>query len=211
LYELACSENPISTINIKKNHKLGHLGCYGTNITKIDISNCPLLVTVMKCGYDDCDEDAHIFSRLIEQPFLYIDVNDDVKIVTNKSTLKGWVNAGFKYYYSSKNKPVSGWKKINKKWYYFGNYGWMVTGPMRIGKKNYFFKNNGVMATKSWQKDEEDNWYYANKSGVLATGWKKIKKKWYWFYSDGMMACNTKIKIKGKWYKFNKNGVCTNP
>lgn len=147
----------------------------------------------------------------------------------------GWVSEKNDYgntfwYYADSGKDgqlVSGWKKINNKWYYFEtadlmyfNYGTMYyDGSYKIKDNYYFFGPDGDMKT-GWVKQTyngtyEDGrkftytyWYYGdpNNDGRLVTGWKKINGKWYWFYGDGEMFANDTMVSNGKLYAFNRDG-----
>ena len=123
------------------------------------------------------------------------------------------------WFYYVDGEPVTGWQKINGKWYCFDEDGWMYQDEFYYDEDYdamYYFDKNGVMYTKGWYKDvfedEEDGtsfklWYYFGSNGKAAVGWKKISGKWYYFdkdfyfmYSDGLE------KINGKYYYFNKDG-----
>lgn len=116
---------------------------------------------------------------------------------------------------------VTGWKKINDKWYYFSptaaqnkEKGYMVTGWFG----DYYFYGNGTMATgfinlngakyyldlnsgvrkTGWQKIQGSYYYFAKPGeaqyvGLMSTGWKKIGGEWYYFDSLGKMAHDTYI------------------
>ena len=210
LKTLDCSKNQISKLSIKKNTLLTKLNCINTQITKIDISNCPGLVRAKERGKCTVNKEEGSTTYVLDDTVLSeLKIPENTSLVTDKCTLSGWIDIGVKYYYVH-GRPIKSWKLIGKKWYYFNKKTCqMVTGKQYIGGYYYLFTKAGVMRKKGWRQYKDD-WYYLNGSGCATTGWKKIGKKWYHFSKKGIMACNVKKKIKGKYYKFNKNGVCTN-
>ena len=99
---------------------------------------------------------------------------------------------------------VTGWQKIDGKWYYMNSSGAMTTVWQKIGGKWYYMNSSGAMTT-GWQKIG-GKWYYMNSSGVMTTGWQKIGGKWYYMNSSGQMVTGTQV-IGGKKYVFNSSGV----
>lgn len=95
----------------------------------------------------------------------------------------GWRKIEGKWYYFDENGAmVTGWRKINGKWYYLsrGESGAMVTGWQKLDGKMYYFDASGAMVT-DWQKIG-DKWYYFSAGGAMQTGW--IVWKDAWFYLD---------------------------
>ena len=90
---------------------------------------------------------------------------------------------GKKYYFSKSGKKLTGWRKINKKYYYFDR----KTGAMACGRvvnadgKRYYFKKNGL-----------------RKGGRI-----KIGRKWYAFNRK------TGIQLHNQWYKENTYSLVT--
>ena len=106
------------------------------------------------------------------------------------------------------------WKKIDGKWYLFGNVEdarEIVSGGGAIAKENQ--QGYGMReeeAVKIIEGDKE-KWYYLKKNGVMETGWFSIKVKennkneTYKYYagSNGEIKCDGKISgISGKNYYF---------
>lgn len=140
--------------------------------------------------------------------------------------LSGWQEYGGSYYYLNPM-VVTGWKKIDGKWYHFNGSGEMETGWKRIDGKWYHFNDSGVMET-GWKKIEGEwyffksgvmltGWQYSGgkwrffKGGALYTGWGKFDGDWYYFDpEDGAMTTGSR-KIGTKTYNFSTDGVCLNP
>ena len=71
-----------------------------------------------------------------------------VEIVIDRDTAGGWAqNDAGRWLYYENDKPVTGWKQLDGKWYYFDAAGLMQAGGWReIGGKWYYFYSNGAMA-----------------------------------------------------------------
>ena len=143
-------------------------------------------------------------------------INNKLYVFQNNGALvskAGWINTKYDgwLYANADGTPVTGWKKINGKWYYFTpEWGNMVTGARSINGVLYKFDDNGVWVdtiTKTgWQKIKGE-WYYLDSNGKAVTGWKMISGIWYYFYPvDGSMAYGCALEINGKFYFFNTNG-----
>ena len=137
------------------------------------------------------------------------DLHEDTTFVafweSNEVILTGWQKIDGKWYYYSNDGVVqTGWQKISKKWYYFGTDGVMRTGWQKISKKWYYFGTNGVMCT-GW-KEISSKQYYFNSSGVMQTGWQTISDKQYYLGTDGVMKTGWQ-KVDSKWYYLGTDGV----
>ena len=105
---------------------------------------------------------------------------------------------------------ITGWKKINNKWYWFNDWdGFMATGHQEIDDKEYYFSDSGEMLT-GWIKTDDDEWLYAGSDGSL------IKYQWLkyggsWYYLDYDLVVDTYRIIDRKAYRFDADGKCTNP
>ena len=98
-----------------------------------------------------------------------------------------WVDNG-KYYVGTDGKwlKVTGWQKINDKWYYFDS--------------------KSVVEKSKWLKIS-NKWYYVDGNGVMQTGWQKLSNKWYYFNTSGVMQSSKWLFINNKWYHLDANGV----
>ena len=107
------------------------------------------------------------------------------------------------------------WKKIDGKWYYFGNKGIKrcetVSGSAAEVKDSGYTMNEEVAIKKG------DSWFYLKKNGAMETGWFSVKtdekkgKDSYKYYakSNGEIQCFDNIKeVNGKNYFFY-NGDCS--
>lgn len=150
--------------------------------------------------------------------------------------LQGWVADNGRWWYLIGNGTLSYPKKqlykVGIDTYYFDEDGWMVTGWQRIDEKWYYFRSWGGMqydAVFGVKKDGITDYYYADKNGVMASDeWLKINGEWYYFRdwgarlynafhddgenlyylkSDGKMAHDEWLQINGKWYYFRSWGA----
>ncbi|MBQ9228180.1 MAG: hypothetical protein IJ168_05035 [Eubacterium sp.] len=129
--------------------------------------------------------------------------------------------------YYKNGECVTGWQKINGKWYFFYGDGENLRDSDYWDEKDnhYYFDANGVMRT-GWYNDkgtseyydeEEDewvpfsynDWYYLDpSSGKAVKGWKKINNKWYYFdVYDGAMVSDIALPIGDDVYCFDKSGA----
>jgi glucan-binding YG repeat protein len=134
------------------------------------------------------------------------------------------------YYLATDGEVLSGWKKIDGKWYYFrgdGYYGYgkmvcMEGGLFRADdEKNYYFAKGGALLTDDagWKKfsrkfienyynySADYIWCYVDNNGVAATGLQTIGGKKYYFNSRGVMIENEDISLDEKWYVFGAGGA----
>ena len=136
------------------------------------------------------------------------------------SKTNGWHQQGDDWFYYKNGKLVTGWQKIDGKWYYFrqslrmatglaeidGKWYYlnneMKTGWQQIDGKWYFFGTDGIMQT-GWIQ-VSGKWYYMNSSGVMQTGWQQIGGKWYYMNSSGAMQTGW-VQVGGKWYYLNSD------
>ncbi len=129
----------------------------------------------------------------------------NVYSMQEEEKLTGWQKIDNKwYYFDNAGKKVTGWKYVVNSWYYFDSTGVMKTGWQKIGNSWYYLGTDGAMDT-GWVKIGT-KWYYLNSSGQMLSGWKKIGGEWYYFATSGVMATGWQ-KLSGSWYYMNSNGV----
>lgn len=130
--------------------------------------------------------------------------------------------------YGAEVYPISGWEKINGKWYYFypysdgeGEYsrGDMVTGwtdsgpsldwdPTKISGP-YYLQADGSLKTGWVQRDKD--WYYVDPETLWCrTGWfKDTDGKWYYLSPETGKMHTSWIWDNGKWYYCGWDGsIC---
>lgn len=130
--------------------------------------------------------------------------------------------------YGAEVYPISGWEKINGKWYYFypysdgeGEYsrGDMVTGWAKSGPSlnwdptkvsgPYYLQADGSLKT-GWVKRDKD-WYYVDPETLWCrTGWfKDTDGKWYYLSPETGKMHTSWIWDNGKWYYCGWDGsIC---
>ena len=146
------------------------------------------------------------------------------KRAVNTGVANNSYNSAYVWYYHdpSSGRAVSGWQKINGRWYYFSQgkkekhpaypnsalYIFtgceMQTGWVKDAGKWYYLGSDGAMRT-GWVK-VSGKWYYMNYSGVMQTGWNFIGGSWYYMDSSGAMVTGW-ANIGGKWYYMNSSGA----
>jgi glucan-binding YG repeat protein len=120
---------------------------------------------------------------------------------------------------------VTGWKKINNKWYWFDSWGELCPqdgGTYKIDGKTYLFDQNGALIqfrsgwyeqTITYSSGEKEIYGYTlNAEGVVCAGWasyayvyssgEKSATYWYCLNASGDRM-NGWQKINGKWYYFD--------
>ena len=129
----------------------------------------------------------------------------NVYTMPEEEKLTGWQKIDNKwYYYDNEGNKVTGWKYVVNSWYYFDSTGVMKTGWQKIGSSWYYLGTDGAMDT-GWVKIGT-KWYYLNSNGQMLSGWKKIGGEWYYFATSGVMATGWQ-KLSGSWYYMNSNGI----
>jgi lactocepin len=129
----------------------------------------------------------------------YTDTQESVGAVTGWQKIDGkW------YYYDENSEAVTGWNKIDGKWYYFNDEGVMQTGWRQIDGKWYYFDGSGAMATK-WRQIN-GKWYHFEDSGAMTTMWRQLGGNWYYFGTSGAMHTGW-LKSGNDWYYFNDEGI----
>jgi glucan-binding YG repeat protein len=119
---------------------------------------------------------------------------------------------------------VTGWKKINNKWYWFDSWGELCPqdgGTYKIDGKTYLFDQNGALIQfrSGWYEltltkssgAKEIYGFTLNAEGVVCAGWASYTyvyssggsyTEWYCLNSSGDRV-NGWQKINGKWYYFD--------
>lgn len=135
-----------------------------------------------------------------------------VGITTLIITNMNYISASAKWSKDSKDNwswvdgkiKVSGWKKIDGKWYYFNEDKIMFTGWLKDNQKWYNLSSDGTMNT-GWKKID-GKWYHFNEDGSMSIGWINDSGSWYFTNSSGEMETGT-LGIDGQVYTFLDSGV----
>ena len=86
------------------------------------------------------------------------------KFDENGALMTGWEKIDNKWYYFDDNSNYAkGWMEIGNTWYYFNDLGKMMTGWQLINGTYYYFENNGAMAANKWVGN-----YYLQADGSMA-------------------------------------------
>lgn len=112
----------------------------------------------------------------------------------------GWTtHAGHHYYTTSNRVKVTGWQKIEGKWYFFDS----TSYDMSIG----WLKVNGIWYYFKTQSDcEEGKVDIEHGLGSMQNGWIKEGSSWYYLGTDGGMKTNGWIQDGSSWHYLNSNG-----
>ena len=135
------------------------------------------------------------------------------KVASNYSSYHSFRDG---YYYGKSgaaDKTLSGWNKINEKWYYFLKDGRAVCGWVSLGKKRYYIDEEDGMVTGPRAIDGQ--LYIFDKNGVLTKqvvkmeGWYKGPDGWY-YYQNGKLTYSYEVCIDGEYYSFMEGKMVTN-
>ncbi len=121
------------------------------------------------------------------------------------------------WYFDKKGNMLTGWQKIDGKWYCFAEWGEMFkNGGHKTpdGKIYWFNKDGSYKKVYGWQSIKESYgdktytyYYYFGKNGYGVSGWQKIGGKWYYFLTySGEMAAGILCDIDNATYYFDDNG-----
>ena len=155
--------------------------------------------------------------RKINNVWYYFDVNSCrmlkdtwLNLSESRYSIYSGSKKAYWIYLDGNGAAVSGWRKIDNKYYYFisdGLVSYMHRGYLYLEEGKYYLGDNGVLRT-GWFKDGND-YCYADASGrVVKDGWMQIGGKTYYF-KWGYMATGIML-IDGYYYDFGTNGVCRN-
>ena len=131
---------------------------------------------------------------------------------------------GSKYYVNSKGKKVTGWVKVNEKWYYLDertgklrtgfleydnemvylapNTGEMVIGWFGVGSATYLAKGNGGIVRNQTHTDGIYTYLFDPVGNCLKKGFHSINGATYYVGKKNRVASGVE-KIKGKYYGFD--------
>ena len=138
-------------------------------------------------------------SQFVDNSRYYVDTNGKWLKVT------GWHKINNKFYYFDAKSIVqkSKWIKTNNKWYYVDDIGVMQTSKwLSINNKSYYIDKDGVMQTSKWISGT----YYVKSDGTMAVS--EIVEGKYYVGTDGKwQKLKGWQKINNKWYYFDSKSV----
>ena len=120
-----------------------------------------------------------------------------VRMVKATIAEKEWKNIDGDRYLMWNGRYLTGWQRMNGKWYYLDVDGVMLSGWQRIGGCWYYLGDASDGARKTGWQQIDGKWYYMDSDGIMQTGWQQIDGKWYYLKSDGSRAENTFV--DGRW------------
>lgn len=122
----------------------------------------------------------------------------------------GWYEENGKTFYYVNDQKVTGWKKIDGKYYYFNKTKGLYRCKLLISpKKNIcYVDKNGARVTNRWVTWEKKRYYMAS-NGYALKGVHKINGKYYYFNTkNAYMYKNKKaVNSKGDIYYFGSDGA----
>ena len=119
-------------------------------------------------------------------------------------------------YFGSDGRFLTGWQKLNNKWYYLDKYiGFMDSDGIikydDISDDWWHLKPDGELVI-GWYKNDDSQWYYSDSSGrAFHDGWLSYGGKWYYFNGFEAVTNVKYLLIDDKYYDFDENGACLNP
>lgn len=128
---------------------------------------------------------------------------------------EGWVKnaVGWWYRYKDGSYPADcvidlHWSKGISK-FCFDEKGYMVTGWQKIDGKWYFFDEKSGAMRKGWIV-WDGSWFYLNPdTGIMHTGWLEYKNRKCYLADSGRALCDCVHTIDGRVYSFDKNCYAT--
>ena len=205
LFELDCSDNELTTINLTSNFNLQILDISKNSISEIEIGTIPNIKRAYyKCPYT---KKKGVYTYLgYYEPKDYLNDGTLMFVFDETTTVNCDLSIGWQL-------------GSNGKWWFakFGG-GYLRNCGKLINGEWYYFDNRGYMVTNKWVYTA-GQWYYFEGDGMIASGWSKINGKWYYFSgpdwdqtntqtSSGMQIGLQEIKSDGwKWFYFNKDGA----
>ena len=128
---------------------------------------------------------------------------------------EGWQKnaTGWWYRYKDGTWPVNRFADL--RWsqgistFYFNDRGYMVTGWQKIDGKWYFFDEKSGAMRKGWIV-WDGSWFYLNPdTGIMHTGWLEYKNRKCYLADSGRALCDCVHTIDGRVYSFDKNCYAT--
>ena len=111
---------------------------------------------------------------------------------------------------SQEEQALTGWQKIEGKWYYYKKNGTLYKGWLKYGQdeEKWVDYEDGSSYLKTVKFAD---WYYLDENGVMKTGWFQDGGRWYYFDPSGKMHTGW-LEKNGKKYYFqdeNAYAYCT--
>ena len=119
------------------------------------------------------------------------------------SYVSGWAKVDGKWYYCKSGVMQTGWLPLGSAWYYLAPSGQMATGWQQVGNAWYYLSGSGAMKTGWLQLG--NTWYYLTPSGKMATGWQQVGNAWYYLSGSGAMKTGW-LQLGNTWYYLTPSG-----
>lgn len=153
-------------------------------------------------------------TTVFAQDYLYDGKNYSIAVKQGWNKLVTSYGDTYWYYGDSSGEMVTGWKKIDGKWYAFMGMAREPRGKQLrpVGMTGAIPETNGSMIKgtalalfdPSTQSESDAEFYSFEDSGAMATGWKysSYKKAWLYHDPDSGKAVSGWRKIGSAWYYF---------
>ena len=221
LFELDCSDNSLSRIDLTLNFNMQRLDISGNNITSIEIGTMPLIERayhkfpktvkgsvdryIGNYGAKDFNDDGTVY-------FIFdsaVTVSDDWKIGWQSDAGGYWFKKADGSYFRNCGKQIGG------EWYYFDNSGYLVADKWVYTDGRWYYFEFDNMVANGWTEIGGKYYYFSGRdweeSGTqtdrgMQVGFQRIKSsnewRWYYFNAGGAMQTGW-VAVGGKWYYFD--------
>ena len=223
LFELNCSNNSISSIDLTLNFNMQRLDISKNKISYIEIGTMPLIKRV----YYTCShtKSGSIYKyKGFYEPKDYLDdgtmiFNFDDSTTVHCDMSIGWLSDKNGWWFKKADGSYlkNCGKQISGEWYYFNSNGYAVKNQWVYSGGKWFYFEDDMMVANGWTQIK-GKWYYFStryweQSQTLTfsgmqTGLQEVDSnglKWFYFNQDGAMQTGW-VKVDGKWYYFDSNG-----
>lgn len=186
---------------------------------------------IIEHGYISSSSDCNKFFKTVAKR-KKVGKADAKAVVSYYKLSKSAIDGSFKkrdgntYYITDEGKTVTGWVKVDEKWYYldestgelqtgFMDYdgetvylspgtGEMVVGWFVVGNKKYLAKGNGALVKNQTYSDGIYTYLFNATGKQLKKGFRMVNGASYYVGSKARVASGI-VKVKGKYYGFDSD------